>query len=228
MATILSLECATGITSVAVHHTGTCVGEAGTHLPQAASSQLMPLVDQAMHAAGIHRSDLQAVAVSAGPGSYTGLRIGVATAKGICYALGLPLLAVSTLEILVQEMLARKDQDPCHFCPMIDARRMEVYCNVYNHAGREVMPVGARIIDSSSFHEFLQQGPVYFFGDGSAKCQAVLQHPNARFVPNISPQARHMGALAWRQWQQNLFCNLAEFEPLYLKDFIAKKPNPRL
>lgn len=228
MATILSLECATGITSAAVHRAGVCVGEASTSVPQAASAQLMPLVDQALRSAGIARSDLRAVAVSAGPGSYTGLRIGVATAKGICYALGLPLLAVSTLEILVQEMLAREQQSGCHFCPMIDARRMEVYCNVYNHAGHEVMPVGARVIDSESFRAYLHQGPVYFFGDGAAKCEAVLQHPNARFVPNISPQARHMGPLAWRHWQQNQFCNLAPFEPLYLKDFIAKKPNPRL
>lgn len=226
MATILSLECATGFTSVAVHQTGQILAQAATSVPQAASSQLMPLVDQATQSAAISRGQLQAVAVSAGPGSYTGLRIGAATAKGICYALQLPLIGINTLEILLQEMLSRPVPTPCFFCPMIDARRMEVYCNMYTHDGREVLPVDARIINTDSFRDFLDKHPVYFFGDGAAKCQSIIQHRHAHFVTGMVPHARAMGALAWRKWQQKEFNDLATFEPTYLKDFIAKKPNP--
>ncbi len=226
MATILSLECATGLTSVAVHENGRCVGYATTPLPQAASSQLMPLVDQVMHTAAVGSGQLQAVAVSAGPGSYTGLRIGAATAKGICYALRLPLLAVNTLEILLQEVSSHPVSAPCYLCPMIDARRMEVYCSLYTHTGTPVLPVDARIINSDSFQEFLDQHPVYFFGDGAAKCQPLLQHPHAHFIAGIAPSAQAMGPLAWRLWQEQQFSNLATFEPVYLKEFIAKKPKP--
>jgi tRNA threonylcarbamoyladenosine biosynthesis protein TsaB len=224
MARILSLECATGITSVAVHEQGECLAEAVTFVPQAASAQLMPLVDQVMQEAHTSRQQLEAVAVSAGPGSYTGLRIGVATAKGICYALSIPLLAINTLEIMVRQFVNTQLPTSGYLCPMIDARRMEVYCNVYNAQGEEVLPVDARIIESDSFQEFLNQQPVYFFGDGAAKCQAVLSHPNAHFVSGIWPHARQMGALALSKWQQPAFADLATFEPLYLKDFIAKKP----
>jgi tRNA threonylcarbamoyladenosine biosynthesis protein TsaB len=226
MACILSLECATGITSVAVHRQEVCLAEMSTHVPQAASAQLVPLVDQVMRLAGLARHQLEAVAVSSGPGSYTGLRIGVATAKGICFALGIPLLTINTLEVLMRQFQATQPTAAGFLCPMIDARRMEAYCNIYTAQGQEVLPVDARIIGPDSFHEFLQQQPVFFFGDGAAKCQAVLQHPNARFIAGLVPHARQMGPLAWRHWQNRQFADLATFEPLYLKDFIAKKPNP--
>lgn len=227
MAIILSVECAAGSTSVALHRGGLLLADAVAEGFRTASAELMPLTDALMKNAGIRPAQLAAVAVSAGPGSYTGLRIGVATAKGIGYALAVPLLAINTLEILARTFLAAHHPAPgALLCPMLDARRMEVYSALYNANLNEVLPTGARIITPDSFGDALANGPVYFFGDGAAKCRPLLQHNHAHFVAGIAPHARHMGEPAFQKWQQRQFQPLNVFEPLYLKDFIAKKPKP--
>jgi len=186
-------------------------------------------VDEALSFAESHAIPLDAVAVSEGPGSYTGLRIGVSMAKGVAYGRGVPLVAVSTLELLcVPLLLYREDiEDEALFVPMIDARRMEVYAAVYDRALKPLRTIQADIVDADTYREWLDRGPVYFFGDGAAKCKAVIQHPNAHFVENIHPLAKHMYPLAARALSRGETVDVAYFEPFYLKDFVATKPkNP--
>ncbi len=186
-------------------------------------------VDEALSFAESHAIPLDAVAVSEGPGSYTGLRIGVSMAKGVAYGRGVPLVAVSTLELLcVPLLLYREDiEDEALFVPMIDARRMEVYAAVYDRALKPLRAIQADIVDADTYREWLDRGPVYFFGDGAAKCKAVIQHPNAHFIENIHPLAKHMYPLAARALSRGETVDVAYFEPFYLKDFVATKPkNP--
>ena len=186
-------------------------------------------VDEALSFAESHAIPLDAVAVSEGPGSYTGLRIGVSMAKGVAYGRGVPLVAVSTLELLcVPLLLYREDiEDEALFVPMIDARRMEVYASVYDRALKPLRAIQADIVDADTYREWLDRGPVYFFGDGAAKCKAVIQHPNAHFIENIHPLAKHMYPLAARALSRGETVDVAYFEPFYLKDFVATKPkNP--
>lgn len=168
---------------------------------------------------------LDAVCVSSGPGSYTGLRIGTSTAKGICFALDKPLIAVNTLDLLAYQ--AKKViTEPGYFCPMIDARRMEVYCQVLGPDMSQVMAIDARIIDGDSFNELLAHDRVFFFGGGAEKCKTVLTHPHAVFVDGIMPEASALGEMAWVKFRKAQFEDLAAFTPLYLKEFIAKKAQP--
>ena len=183
-------------------------------------------VEEALSFAESHAIPLDAVAVSQGPGSYTGLRIGVSMAKGVAYGRGVPLVAVPTLELLcVPVLLYREDiPDEALFVPMIDARRMEVYAAVYDRALKPLRPVQADIVDADTYKEWLDCGPVYFFGDGAEKCKAVLTHPNAHFIDGIQPLAKHMYPLAARALSKNETVDVAYFEPFYLKDFVATKP----
>lgn len=173
-----------------------------------------------------------AVAVSAGPGSYTGLRIGVSEAKGIAFGLNIPLIGISTLEalcchVMFSPILEEGMPENGYYCPMIDARRMEVYTALYDNALKEARPVKAEIIDDTFLKEELEDHPIYFFGDGADKCQDVIKHPNAHFIPNIRPMASDLMALAIKRFKQGAFDDTAYFVPFYLKDFVAALPkNP--
>lgn len=182
-------------------------------------------VDEALSFADSHAIPVDAVAVSSGPGSYTGLRIGVSMAKGICYAKDIPLIGLPTLEVMCVPVLLFRDlPEDALLCPMIDARRMEVYAAVYDRALRPLRPTSADIVDEHSYAEFLADRPVYFFGNGSAKCRETLQHPNAHFLENIHPLAKWMFPLAERAHARQEFKDVAYFEPFYLKEFVASKP----
>ncbi len=182
-------------------------------------------VDEALSFANSHAIPVDAVAVSEGPGSYTGLRIGVSLAKGVCYGRDLPLLSVPTLKLLCVPVLLSKEELPedALLIPMIDARRMEVYSAVYDRALQEVRPVGADIVDADTYMSYLEEHPVYFFGNGAMKCQSVIQHKNAHFIDGIVPLAKWMFPLAERSLHLGEKQDVAYFEPFYLKEFVAIK-----
>jgi tRNA threonylcarbamoyladenosine biosynthesis protein TsaB len=224
MAYIISIDSATKVCSVALHQQGQLLVSQHLHIDKSHSGLLTVLIQNALQYAGIGMQELGAVAVSAGPGSYTGLRIGTSTAKGLCYALDIPLIAINTLEAMAHEAAAFVPEGAL-LCPMIDARRMEVYCLLANRQGQVKEPMQAKVIDATSFRRVLEQQPVYFFGDGAAKCQPLLgDHPHARFLPGIVPSAVPVGALAWQKFEAAQFEDLAYFEPVYLKEFQGSKP----
>jgi tRNA threonylcarbamoyladenosine biosynthesis protein TsaB len=182
-----------------------------------------------MKSAGIRLAGLDAIAVSKGPGSYTGLRIGVATAKGLCFALGKPLIAVGTLQAMVPHLPAPSPREEGEkkvvYCPMIDARRMEVYCAVYDAELNEMLPPRAEIVTEQSFEGFLKDHILSFFGDGADKCRPVLSgHPNARFIDGYRISAENMAPLSEKKFRAGEFEDTAYFEPFYLKDFVAGVP----
>ncbi len=218
MARILSIETSTAVLSVALSQDGTVVGERVCTEPRMQASLTAPLVKEVLDAAGLSVRDCDAVCVSAGPGSYTGLRVGVSTAKGLAFGAGIPLLSLPTLDILVAGV-----EDAAAFSaivPMIDARRMEVYSAVYAPDGTRRTAVEPLVVEADSFAALLEQGKVLFVGDGAAKCAQVITHPNAAFR-EASPLARHMAALAQAAFDAGKWENLAYFEPFYLKDFVA-------
>jgi len=221
MALILSLETSTTVCSAAVHKDGQLLSLEITHTPNSAAGQLAVMIDNVLKQSG--KPD--AVAVSSGPGSYTGLRIGVATAKGICYALDVPLIAVSSLELMAEGLRSSTFEiGNSLLCPMIDARRMEVYTTLFNTTMDMIEPIQARVVDAQSYSSVLEHRKVLFFGNGSDKCKDVIVHPNARFIPGIFPSAEWLGKIAFGKFRAKEFEDVGEFEPFYLKDFIAKKP----
>ena len=182
-------------------------------------------VDEALSFTDNHAIPLGAVAVSQGPGSYTGLRIGVSMAKGICYGRDVPLLAVPTLEVMaVPVLLNHEIEEDALLCPMIDARRMEVYSAIYDRALKSLRETRADVVDGDTYLEFLDNHPVYFFGNGAAKCMETINHPNAHLIEGIEPLAKYMFPLAERKWVQKEYEDVAYFVPFYLKDFVAKMP----
>ena len=182
-------------------------------------------VDEALSFTDNHAIPLGAVAVSQGPGSYTGLRIGVSMAKGICYGRDVPLLAVPTLEVMaVPVLLNHEIEEDALLCPMIDARRMEVYSAIYDRALKPLRETRADVVDGDTYREFLDNHPVYFFGNGAAKCMETINHPNAHLIEGIEPLAKYMFPLAERKWLQKEYEDVAYFVPFYLKDFVAKMP----
>lgn len=229
MSCILHIETSTDVCSVALSQDGASLFEKEDTAGPRHAAVLAGYVDEAVSFADSHAIPLDAVAVSMGPGSYTGLRIGVSTAKGLCYGRGLRLIALPTLQVMATPVLLQHDElpDDALLCPMIDARRMEVYCAVYDRALREVRPTEAVVVDEGAFAELLEQRPVYFFGGGAAKCREVLRHPSARFIDGIVPTARHMMPLAERAVALGRYEDVAYFEPFYLKAFVAGQPkNP--
>jgi tRNA threonylcarbamoyladenosine biosynthesis protein TsaB len=235
MALLLSLETSTQSCSVALHREGVLVASREIKTPRSAASQLAVMIQEVLNHSGSKPQDLQGVIVASGPGSYTGLRIGVATAKGLCYALGIPLIAINTLDLLSsqgkQYLLSHPTSDVKEFdehilfCPMLDARRMEVYCKLVDYKLNQVEPTQAKILDEDSFHEHLERHIIYFLGEGAVKCSEIIHHYNARFIPELIPEATHLGELGYLKWKQSLFEDIALFEPFYLKDFLIKKPN---
>ena len=218
MARILLIETSTSVLSVALAVDGTVACERVCEEPRKQASLTAPLVKEVLDEAGLSARELDAVCVSSGPGSYTGLRVGVSTAKGVAFGAGIPLLSIGTLDILVSGVSG--EGAPQFIVPMIDARRMEVYTAVYSSEGERLTPVEAKVIGPDAFREYLEQGEVLFVGDGALKCREVIQSPAARFQ-EAHPLARHMAAAAQKAFEEEKFENLAYFEPFYLKDFVA-------
>lgn len=225
MSCILHIETSTDVCSVAVSQDGASIFSKEDFKGPSHATELGVFVDEALSFADSHAIPVDAVAVSCGPGSYTGLRIGVSMAKGICYGRSIPLIGIPTLEVMCVPVLLYRDlPEDALLCPMIDARRMEVYAAVYDRALRVKREIGADIVDENSYSDFLAERPVYFFGNGAAKCKDKLQHPNARFLDDVHPLAKWMFPLAEKAMAQGKFDDVAYFEPFYLKEFVASKP----
>jgi len=232
MALILNLETATTVCSVSLAKDGVLLALKELNGDYSHAENLTVFIEDVLQQAKMNISEIDAVAVSKGPGSYTGLRIGVSTAKGLCYSLDKPLIAVDTLKYLslavssgnFNSSRSASEELPTLFCPMLDARRMEVYCAIYNAEGIAVNGISAEIIDEHSFSDILNANQLVFFGDGSAKCKEVLStNKNAFFIDDIVPSAKDMIGLSEYAFNKNQFEDVAYFEPFYLKDFVAGK-----
>lgn len=225
MSCILHIETSTQVCSVALSQDGVCLHEETDYEGPSHAQVLAGYVAEALSFADSHAIPLDAVAVSKGPGSYTGLRIGVSEAKGVAYGRDAKLLSVPTLKLLTVPLLLGHEELPedALLCPMIDARRMEVYCAVYDRALHEVVPTHAKVVSEDSFKELLEKRPVYFMGNGADKCTEVLTHPNAHIIKGVKPLARHMIPLAEMALARGEVEDTAYFEPFYLKEFVATK-----
>lgn len=222
MAILLSIETSTHSFSCALHDEGKLIAEARSVADQTAASMLAATIEELFSETQIKKKELKAVVIASGPGSYTGLRIGVATGKGICYALDVPLVSIETLKLMAFQGSALVSDGI--LCPMLDARRMEVYCALFDRDLNIIQTTEAKVIDSASFNEQLHQ-PIYFLGEGADKCQETIRHSNAKFVPGIKPSAGALGELGHRKFLKSEFEDIERFEPFYLKDFVVKKPN---
>ena len=229
MSTILHIETSTDVCSVAVSEDSHVIFHQEDHSGPNHAERLGTMVDEALSFTDNHAIPFDAVAVSCGPGSYTGLRIGLSMAKGICYGRNLKLIAVPTLELLcVPVLLCEIPEEDALICPMLDARRMEVYAGIYNRALKPVREIGADVVTEDTYKEYLDAHPVYFFGNGAPKCMETINHPNARLIEGIEPLAKWMQPLAERRMLNEQFEDVAYFVPYYLKDFIAKMPKKLL
>lgn len=230
MSCILHIETSTNVCSVAVSQDGACVFSREDHEGPNHAVKSGVFVDEALSFIDTNLLTLDAVAVSCGPGSYTGLRIGVSMAKGICYGRDAKLVAVPTLPLLcVPVLLSEKvKEEDALLCPMIDARRMEVYAQVFNRSLKEVRSIQADVVDADTYRSFLDEHPIYFFGNGAAKCMDTINHPNAHLIEGIEPLAQWMFPLAERRFFDDQFEDVAYFVPYYLKDFVAKTPKKLL
>ena len=225
MSSILHIETSTDVCSVAVSHESECVFYSENAEGLSHTTHLAPFVEEAVSFMDSHALPIDAVAVSCGPGSYTGLRIGVSAAKGVCYGRDAKLIAIPTLKLLcVPILLHRELPDDAVLCPMIDARRLEVYDALYDRALNELRPTTADVIDEGAFASVLAERPVYFFGNGSDKCRGIISHPNAHFIEGINPLAKNMFPLAELQVAREQYEDVAYFEPFYLKEFVTTTP----
>ena len=228
MATILQIETATPVCSVALSVNGETIAlkeQAGQNLHAA---NLTLFIDEVVKQANLSYAEIDAVAVSKGPGSYTGLRIGVSTAKGLCFALDKPLIAVGTLQMMASGFMQQHPNYGGLICPMIDARRMEVFTAVYNNKLQSLEIVNAKIIDEKSFILELDSNFVTFIGDGAAKCKPVLTHPNAHFSDANFNSANSMTNLAFEAFWKGVFEDVVFFEPFYLRVFVLPTPKHKL
>lgn len=222
MALILNIETSTSICSVALAKDGQLVQLLEDTSPYAHSVKLLPFIKEIMDKSGFSIADVDAISVCKGPGSYTGLRIGVSSAKGLCYALNKPLIGISTLQAMANQARQKYSEQGLLFCPMIDARRMEVYCAIYDSVLQEKEKISALIIDEQSFQEPLSAHKILFFGDGAAKCKTALdKNANALFDDVIGCSATSMVSLSQEAFDRGMFEDVAYFEPFYLKDFVA-------
>ena len=225
MSCILNIETSTNVCSVAVSQDGSCIFNKEDHEGPNHAVILGVFVQEALSFIDSHAIPLDAVAVSCGPGSYTGLRIGLSMAKGICYGRDVKLIAIPTLELMcVPLLLGEKlnEENPL-LCPRIDARRMEVYSQFFDRALKEVRSINADIVENNTYDDILAQQPVYFFGNGAEKCHEVLTHHNAHIIEGIVPLAKNMYPLAEKRMANEQFEDVAYFVPFYLKDFVAKE-----
>ena len=230
MSCILNIETSTDVCSVAISDSGQVIFHKQDHSGPNHAVKLGVYVDEALSFLDAHGLPLEAVAVSCGPGSYTGLRIGVSMAKGICYGRGVKLIAVPTLELMAVPVLLGEhpEEEDALIVPMLDARRMEVYAEVFDRALKVVRPIQADIVDADTYKEYLDKGAVYFFGNGAEKCMETINHPNAHLVKGIEPLAKNMAPLAEKRFAEGRFEDVAYFVPFYLKDFVAKMPKKLL
>jgi len=220
MALILNLETATTNCSVSIAKDGNllAIREHNT-VNYSHSEQLHVFIQDVLEKASLTMNDLDAVAVSKGPGSYTGLRIGVSAAKGLCFALDIPLMSIPTLSNMAEQV---KDSEMDYIIPVLDARRMEVYSAIFDNSLSQIRETRAEIIDQNSFQEYISKGKVLVLGSGAEKCMEQLVHDNVSFdIANV-PSAREMGCLSFAKFKENDFEDVAYFEPYYLKDFILQ------
>lgn len=229
MSCILNIETATPVCSVTVSNNGEIVFERENTDGPSHASLLGVFVADAMAEVRAKGYTLDAVSVSCGPGSYTGLRIGVSEAKGLCYGLGIPLIAIKTPQIMAQKVMETEEvgKDTL-LCPMIDARRMEVYAALYDGNLNVVRDIAADIVDANSYQEYLSKSKVLFFGNGADKCNDAIQHSNAHFLKGVYPSARYMARLSEEAFAARQFVDTAYFEPFYLKDFVATTPKKNI
>jgi tRNA threonylcarbamoyladenosine biosynthesis protein TsaB len=216
VAYILQIETSTTNCSVAISKSGETIALKEISNGYSHAENLHAFIKEILVENKLEYSNLDAIAVSKGPGSYTGLRIGVSTAKGLCFSLDIPLIAIETLEVLTHQV----NVDEGFIVPMIDARRMEAYTKVFGANFNEVRAIEAQILDNESFSVFLEQGKVVFVGNKTEKTQEVIQHENATFIDSL-PSAKEMSSLAYAKHKKNDIEDVAYFEPYYLKDFLV-------
>ncbi len=236
MALILSIETSTIVCSVALAKNGVVVSKRENHDEKSHAKSLTLYIDEVLNESKVGFNQIDAIAVSKGPGSYTGLRIGVSVGKGLCYALGKPLIAINTLQLMcfsVINKIIKKEVFVDEFnkstlLPMIDARRMEVYTGLYTSEGEKIREVAAEIINKESFAELLEKNKIVCFGDGAIKVNEIIKHKNFTYIPDICPLAENMAALSEESFKMKNFENTAYFEPFYLKDFVATIPKKNI
>jgi tRNA threonylcarbamoyladenosine biosynthesis protein TsaB len=234
MCKILHIETATDVCSVSIAVDGKLIAFKETYEDRSHAGVLATFIQELFMESGITPERLDAVAVSKGPGSYTGLRIGVSMAKGLCYGAGLPLIGINTLQSMCNGLIhqlnekGEKIAKTMLYAPMIDARRMEVYTGIYNAEGKVIKETHALVVEKDSFDQLLAKGAICFFGSGAEKLMDIIIHPNAFFIKHFRASSMHMISLALHAFQQEKFEDLAYFEPFYLKDFITTIPKKKM
>ncbi|MCC5945481.1 MAG: tRNA (adenosine(37)-N6)-threonylcarbamoyltransferase complex dimerization subunit type 1 TsaB [Bernardetiaceae bacterium] len=226
---IISIETSTPVCAVALHNLeGKILAHSTLFSGRSHAEKLLTVIENILATTDNPKTSLAAVAISKGPGSYTGLRIGSATAKGLSYALDIPLIAINSLLAMAHGM-QKSNPFKALLVPMLDARRMEVYTGIWDADLKNLKPTTPMIITENAFIEELQQQPIYFFGDGAAKCKPLIQHPNAHFIDeHQTPTAQAIGEIAVEQFHHQNFVDAAYFEPLYLKEFMIKPAKDKL
>ena len=221
MAYILNIETSSTVCSVSIAKNGELLALKEINNGFTHAENLHVFIEEALIDASLNIKQLNAIAVSKGPGSYTGLRIGVSAAKGFAFGLKIPLIALNTLQIMTFDALALSKDEKVVYCPMIDARRMEVYTSIYNHKLEQLTKTEALIVDEKSIIQFDAYDKIYFFGNGMPKCKTLLKEiKNTHFIENILPSAKNMSLLSYKKFTENAFEDVAYFEPFYLKDFL--------
>ena len=226
MSRILCVDTSSFICSISIFENLSLISSNSSEVEKSHSKLIIQLIDQSLKDAKIKINEVDAFAVSMGPGSYTGLRIGVSTIKGLCYSLEKPLISINTLEILSKSALNHiNNYNDFFICPMIDARRMEVFTKMLDNDFNEVEKDKALILDDKSFNDIGGGKSIYFFGDGSNKFQKITNNKNFHFIDNIISSSKNMGELANIKYENNQFENLTTFEPFYIKDFFIVNKN---
>lgn len=226
MNVILSIETSTPICSVAIHKEGKLLANADLYLDKSHSNSLTPLIEQLLHHCDLQMGDLNAVAVSSGPGSYTGLRIGLSTAKGLCFALDIPLLSISSLDSMTNQVLNFHKDDKSIYIPLLDARRMEVFYKVCDADLSDIEKMSNLIIDEDSFQDYIDRHErIFLFGNGAIKVWNLVKNQSEKFVwiDNVNPSAQFYGEMAYSKFENQHFEDLAYFEPNYGKEFYSPK-----
>lgn len=218
MSLLLSIETSTSVCTVAIHKDNSLVAERSIDSDKSHSKLLLQFIEDLLTENNHTLQEIAALAISEGPGSYTGLRIGLSTAKGLCYSLDIPLIAINTLDALGLQ-ISKTLPDTELACPMIDARRMEVYCTILNNTNKRVKALNNEIIDENSFAEYLNNNIIHFFGDGAEKCKDVITHDNANYIEDVKPSASTVGELGLIKLANKDFEDVAYFEPNYFKEF---------